>query len=137
MWNKIGSFLVCLVVMIVVAPSVVFANDIQIEFAQKAGIPLAKSSVTVERAIGEIEEGGYRITGMLNVPHRLPMSGHLHVFAFDENGVKTSDSTHRVFGLLSKRKGAKRIPFNVLASGLTDSTVRILVEHHSAGHKES
>ena len=122
MWNKVGSSLICLVVLIVMSSSVVFANDIQIEFAQKAGIPLAKSSVTVERANGEVKEGGYRITGILNVPHRLPMAGHLHVFAFDENGVMTSDSKHRVPGLHSARKGAKRVPFNVLVSDLTELT---------------
>jgi len=134
--NKAGLYFVCLVTLIAMSSSVVVAKDIQINFAQKPGIPLAHSSVTVERAEGKKVDGGYRITGLLNVPHRLPMAGHLHVTAYDDKGVITSESKHRVPGLNSARKGVKRIPFNVLVSGLVESTSRVFVEHHSAGHKE-
>lgn len=137
MLNKAGSYLVCLVALIAMSSSVVVAKDIQINFAQKAGIPLAQSSITVERAEGGKVDGGYRITGILKVPHRLPMAGHLHVTAYDDSGVITSESKHRVPGLNSARKGSKKISFNVLVSGLMESTSRILVEHHRSGHKES
>ena len=134
--SKIGSYLVCLVALIAMSSTVVIASEIQIEFAQKAGIPLAKSSVAVERAKGVKIDGDYRITGVLKVSYRLFKGGHLHVFAFDETGAMTSESKHRVPGLNSARKGVRRVPFNVLVSGLAESTTRILVEHHNAGHVE-
>ena len=136
MLKKVGLYLVGFIGLIVMSYAAVFASDIQVDFAQKEGIPLSTSSVSVIKAEGIKEDGGYRITGMLKRLHRLSMGGHLHVFALDEKGKITSESKHRVHGLHNAGKGTKRIPFNVLVSTFPESTSSFFIEHHRPGSHE-
>jgi hypothetical protein len=105
-------------------------------YRSEDGAPLSTGSVSVKMA-KMVEEGAdFRITGQLQRPHKLLMSGHLHAFNYSEAGLLLADSKHQIPGLSSKRKGMLRIPFNIRIENVPAETAKVILKYHTAGHNE-
>jgi hypothetical protein len=113
------------------APAIGNTADIAIDFGSSSSVIVKKASIVDQ------SDQTLTLAGQLYRPHRLPMVGHLHVYAYLENGDLVSDSKHRVLGLNSQRHGSMRIPFRVSIESATNEIDRLFLEYHSPGHSES
>ena len=112
------------------------AAEAVLNYRSAAGAPLSTGSVSVKMA-KMVEEGAdFRITGQLQRPHKLLMSGHLHAFNYSENGLLLAESKHRVPSLNSRRKGMMRIPFNIRIENVPAETAKVILKYHTAGHDD-
>jgi hypothetical protein len=113
-----------------------FASEVEVVFAEQKRISLSAISVTVVKAKSVSDDGGLRITGQLNRPHRLLLAGHLHAYTYTASNDLIVNSKYRVPGLNSQRKGVMRIPFNLLLKDASGAS-KVRLEYHSSGHQES
>lgn len=113
------------------ASTIGHAADIAIDSGRSHSVTVKKASVIDQ------SDRTLRLAGQLYRPHRLPMVGHLHAYAYLKNGDLVSDSKHRVLGLNSQRGGSMRVPFRISIKNVADETDRIYLEYHSPGHSET
>jgi len=111
-------------------PTIGHSADIGIDFGRSHSVTVTKASVIDQ------PDHALKLAGQLYRPHRLPMAGHLHAYAYLKNGKLSSDSKHRVMGLNSQRGGSMRFPFRILIKDVAENVDRVYLEYHSPGHAE-
>jgi len=119
-----------LLVAILLAPILSYSADVAIDFGRSNSVTVATANV-VDQSDNALE-----LAGQLYRPHRLPMVGHLHAYAYVKNGDLVSDSKHRVLGLNSQRGGSMRVPFRISIKDVAENLDRVFLEYHSPGHAE-
>jgi len=106
------------------------SGDIDLLFGRTHSVTVAKARIVAQ------SEKRFVLAGQLYRPHRLPMAGHLHVYAYLKDGDLVSDSRHRVLGLNSQRGGSMRVPFRVSIPAVAETIDRVYLEYHSPGSSE-
>lgn len=112
------------------APTIGHSADIAIDFGRGHSVTVTKASVIDQ------SDHALQLAGQLYRPHRLPLAGHLHAYAYLTNGDLVADSKHQVLGLNSQRGGSMRLPFRISMKDVAENIDRVYLEYHSPGHSE-
>jgi len=128
---KIGLFnIIVLLAVVVLFTTIGHSADIPIDFERSFSVTVKKAKVVDQ------SEHTLVLAGQLHRPHRLAMNGHLHAYAFLENGDLVSESKHRVLGLNSQRGGSMRVPFRISIKKGANEIDRVSLVYHNPGHSE-
>lgn len=127
--DKIITVLVLLMAALFI-PATVYSGDIVVEIERTHSVTVTKAKIV------DLSENQLDLAGQLYRPHRLPMAGHLHAYAYMKNENLISDSKHRVPGLNSQRGGSMRVPFRISIKDVANEIDRVYLEYHSPGYSE-